>query len=212
MDKNSYVVWIEAEEWSRDEWDEVDSNTDVIVQFSDTSKWIASFFTYKNIGTLVEKNIQSGECLHGKYYWSSDMVLVQRCSRKQIEEVISYLIEVDMFSVIFRNIHPIDLETESMFRGLDWTELSQHFGVIDGKYNGENDEEVLIKTKKFLESILASNREKEVANDIRKFLELLYQNTEGYKDSALMWKGILNMEHDSNLIKYTTKLLECMSK
>ncbi|NEW04650.1 DUF4935 domain-containing protein [Paenibacillus sp. SYP-B3998] len=93
MEVNSYTLWIEAENWAEGEWDEFDSNTDVIVHFPDASKWIASFFTYKNINTLVEKNIISGECLHGRYYWSSDLILIQKCSRNLIEEVVNYLKE-----------------------------------------------------------------------------------------------------------------------
>ncbi|WP_187273832.1 hypothetical protein [Paenibacillus sp. N3.4] len=139
------------------------------------------------------------------------MILIQKCSRNLIEEVINYLIKENMFSVLFRRIHPIGLESEPVFEGKDWTELSLHFGVIDEKYNGENDEEILRKTKKFLESIITSSREKEVADNIRQFLNLLYQNTEGYKESAYIWKGMLEMEYDFNLIKYTVKLLECMS-
>lgn len=211
MMENSYTLWIEAENWAEGEWDEFDSNTDVIVQFEDTSKWIASFFTYNNINTIVEKNKKSGECLQGKYYWSSDMILVQKCSRHTIEEVVNHLIKENMFSVLFRRIHPIDLENESVFTGRDWTELSVHFGLTDEKYVGENDDEILERTKEFLQSIITSNREKEVANDIREFLKLLYQTTEGYKESASIWKGMLEMEHDFNLIKYTKKLLDCMS-
>lgn len=211
MEENSYSLWIAAENWAKDEWDELDSSTDVIVQFQDSSKWITSFFTYNNIGTLVDKNTQSGECLDGKYLWSSDMILIQKCNRNQIKEVIDHIIKENMFSVLFRRIHPIDLESETTFKGKDWTELSLHFGIIDEKYNGENDEEILRKTKNFLESIITSNRENEIADEIRQFLNLLYQNTEGYKDSASMWKGMLEMEHDFNLIKYTIRLLECMS-
>lgn len=208
----SYTIWIEAEEWAEGQWDIYNDNTDVIVTFEDDSQWIASFFTYKNIDALVEKNIQSGECLNGRYFWSSDMVLIQKCSREQIEEVINHLIEESMFPIIFRRTYPIDLESETPLNGTDWTELSIHFGVIDENYTGDNDEEILAKTKEFLESITHTDREKEIANDVRKFLNLLYENTEGYKDSAYLWKGLLNMEHDFNLIKYTIKLLESMSK
>lgn len=42
-------IWIEAEAWDEDNWDMEDSNLDVIVTFSNRSKWIATFFTYKNI-------------------------------------------------------------------------------------------------------------------------------------------------------------------
>ncbi|MEC0231931.1 hypothetical protein [Paenibacillus alba] len=98
-----------------------------------------------------------------------------------------------------------------MFVGKDWTELSLHFGIIGEEYNGENDEQILIKTKKFFESIILTNREKEIADDIRQFLNMLYQNTDGYKESSSIWKSMMEMEHHFNLIKYTIKLLDCMS-
>lgn len=53
-------IWIEAEEWAEGEWNFEDDNTDVKVTFSDRSVWIATFFTYKNIQTLREKNIKTG--------------------------------------------------------------------------------------------------------------------------------------------------------
>ena len=62
-------IWIEVEEWTEGEWNIEDDNTDVIVTFSDRSKWIASFFTYKNIQTLIEKNKQTDENLNGAYFW-----------------------------------------------------------------------------------------------------------------------------------------------
>ncbi|MBY3623813.1 hypothetical protein HGO21_30315 [Acinetobacter sp. CUI P1] len=97
----NYSIWIEAEHWAEGEWNTHDDNTDAIVSFEDGSRWIASFFTYKNITTLAEKNQRSGECLHGKYYWGSDMVLVDECSRIRIEEVIGHLLLKGEFELIF---------------------------------------------------------------------------------------------------------------
>ncbi|KRE29651.1 hypothetical protein [Paenibacillus sp. Soil522] len=96
-----FSIWIEAEEWAEGEWDIYDDNTDVIVMFEDGSKWVASFYTYKNIQTLAEKNRQTGECLHGKYFWGSDMLLVDECSRIRIEEVIEHLIIQGDFELLF---------------------------------------------------------------------------------------------------------------
>ncbi|HYE76162.1 MAG TPA: hypothetical protein VEF04_22645 [Blastocatellia bacterium] len=83
-------IWIEAEEWTSSEWNINDCNTDVAVTFTDGRRWTATFFTYSNISTLIEKNRQSGECLSGKYFCASDMVLVDEVSRERIElEVVS---------------------------------------------------------------------------------------------------------------------------
>lgn len=97
-----YSIWIEAEEWDAG-WDIHDVTSDAIVKFENGSRWVASFFTYKYIQTIVEENRQTGECLQGKYYWSSDMLLVDECSRTRIEEVIEHLIAEDHFESIFVN-------------------------------------------------------------------------------------------------------------
>ncbi len=96
-----YKVWIEAEEWAEGEWNILNDNTDVIVEFTDGSCWVASFFTYSNIIKLTEKNKNTGECLSGKYFWSSDMILVDEVSMERIEEVIKDLIHEGDFQSIF---------------------------------------------------------------------------------------------------------------
>lgn len=100
MFNNQYDVWIEAEQWA-DGWNINNDNTDVIVEFENDTRWVASFFTYSNINQLAEKNIRTGENLGGKYYWASNMILVDEVSRKRIEEVINYLISEDEFETIF---------------------------------------------------------------------------------------------------------------
>lgn len=102
-----YSLWIEAEHWAEGEWNIYDDNTDAIVTFEDGSRWVASFFTYKNIQSLANKNQQTGEYLQGKYFWGSDMVLVDECSRKRIEEVVEHLIFKGGFEVIFELVNPI---------------------------------------------------------------------------------------------------------
>lgn len=99
--RGTYTIWIEAEEWAEGEWNIHDDNTDAIVTFEDGSRWIASFFTYKNIQTLVKKNQQTGECLSGQYFRGSDMILVDECSRHRIEKVIEHLIIEDEFEMMF---------------------------------------------------------------------------------------------------------------
>ena len=100
MINSQYKIWIEAEEWA-DGWDINNGETDVIVEFDNSTRWVASFFTYSIISKLVEKNKQDGECLDGKYYWSSDMLLVDEVSRERIEEIIKHLINEDEFQYIF---------------------------------------------------------------------------------------------------------------
>lgn len=96
-------IWIEAENINGPRVFE-DENTDVIVEMETGEKYIATFFTYKNIETLRKKNIQTGECFSGKYFSASDMLIVDECSRKNIENIISYLIQEQEFEFIFRKL------------------------------------------------------------------------------------------------------------
>ena len=79
-------------------------NTDVIVSFNDNSKYVATFFTYENIESLRRKNQKTGECLNGKYFWASDMIIVEKTDRSTIVETIDNLIENDQFNQIFKEI------------------------------------------------------------------------------------------------------------
>jgi hypothetical protein len=61
----NYSIWIEAEAWAEGQWNPHDDNTDVFVTFEDGSRWVATFFSYQNVLTLIEKDKQTGECLRG---------------------------------------------------------------------------------------------------------------------------------------------------
>lgn len=101
MQKDNYSIWIEAECWDRDDWNIYDCNTDVVVEFCNGERWIATFFTYKNIITLANKNSETGECLSGKYLHSKDMILIDESSRESIEKVIKHFIDENEFEYIF---------------------------------------------------------------------------------------------------------------
>jgi len=107
-DDQSYSIWIEAEEWVSGSWTPDDDNTDVIVTWVDGSRWIASFFSYKNIQTLTQKNKRTGECLSGAYFWSSDMLLIDEVSRQRIEEVIAQLFKENDFEAIFTPLPSVE--------------------------------------------------------------------------------------------------------
>jgi len=101
-------IWIEAEYW--EEWDFENDNTDVIVTFNNKKRYVACFFTLKNVEKLLSNWKQSGECLSGKYFWASDFILIDRCSRLDIEKVIYHLIIEGDFENIFREIDVADNE------------------------------------------------------------------------------------------------------
>lgn len=97
-------IYIAAENWVEGEWNYEDDNTDVIVTSSDNKRYVATFFTYQNIESLRKKNNRTGECSNGKYFWASDMILIEECSRKSIENIIEHLIKEDEFYQTFREI------------------------------------------------------------------------------------------------------------
>jgi len=97
-----YEIWIEKENCTEETCDVTKDNTDVIVKFEDGTRFWATFFTYDNINWLREKNIKSGECLSGRYFWSSDLILVDEVTRVRIKEVIDHLIKTGEFGEVFR--------------------------------------------------------------------------------------------------------------
>ena len=99
-------IWIESETTSTIIGGSkyANDNTDVIVTFDDNIKYVATFFTYDNIKHLREKNKETGECLNGKYFWASDMFIIETTDRLTIEQTIKHLIEKDEFKHIFRRI------------------------------------------------------------------------------------------------------------
>lgn len=104
---NSIIdIWIESEEKGSiingDKYD--NDNTDVIVTLDDKCRYIATFFTYKNIENIRNKNKKTGECNSGKYFWASDMIIVEKTDRLTIEETIEFLISSDEFKQVFRKI------------------------------------------------------------------------------------------------------------
>ncbi|KGP82700.1 MULTISPECIES: hypothetical protein [unclassified Paenibacillus] len=115
MNFSKRYVWIEAEIWPVGSWDCKDDNSDVIVVFPDRSKWIASFFTYQNIETMRQKNIETGECMNGAYFWSSDLVLIDIISRERIEQLIDYLIKHDNFHAVFNQCPDVAAEEDENY-------------------------------------------------------------------------------------------------
>lgn len=76
-----------------------DCNSDVIFELSDGSKWVATFFTYKNIETLRKKNQLSGECLNGTYFCATDMILISEMSDKIIKAVLDEMLSHDEIEI-----------------------------------------------------------------------------------------------------------------
>src|SRR5687768_11410986 len=106
MNKIIKTIWIESEDKGPiiGGQKNTDDNSDVIVTLSDDKKYVATFFTYDNVKTLTEKNKRTGELLNGKYFWASDMILIDRIDRETIEKVIDDLIKEKSFDQLFKSV------------------------------------------------------------------------------------------------------------
>ena len=106
MKKEIKNIWIESEDKGPiiGGTSEVNDNSDVIITFSDESRYVASFFTFENIEHLRQKNKRTGEFLNGKFFWASDLILVERIKREEIEQIIEHLIAENEFESIFTKV------------------------------------------------------------------------------------------------------------
>ncbi|BCY29561.1 hypothetical protein [Flavobacterium okayamense] len=112
MFNNEFVksIWIESENKGSiiEDVDGLDDNSDVIVHFENVTSYVATFFTYKNLLSLREKNKKSRECLSGNYFWASEMIIVERIERDLIEKVVQEFLNTKCFYDAFKSIENID--------------------------------------------------------------------------------------------------------
>ncbi|MBA3533837.1 MAG: hypothetical protein H0T73_18115 [Ardenticatenales bacterium] len=101
LEGQRYTIWIAAEGWAPGQWTPEDDNSDAIVTFESGERWVGTFFSYQNILSLSAKNQQTGECLGGKYWVATDMILVDEVSRERIEEVVAEMLREAEFETYF---------------------------------------------------------------------------------------------------------------
>lgn len=70
----------------------LDDNVDVLIDVDDGRSFSATFFTIKNLQTLMKRYRDSGECAQGVYVWATDMIVVESISKEIIERVVADLI------------------------------------------------------------------------------------------------------------------------
>lgn len=84
--------------------DVFDDNVDVYVILPNNEKYVATFFTLKNIATIMSRHRKSGESSSGTYFWSSDMIIVQSLNEADIKATIEDLLETDYLESVFMKI------------------------------------------------------------------------------------------------------------
>ena len=93
-----------SNEFDPEEEEYNNTHTDVIVRLSSGERYIASFFTFQNMNQIRKENLASGYFLSGKYFWKKNMVLIDKCDKHHITEVIQHLIEEGDFKFVFNHI------------------------------------------------------------------------------------------------------------
>ena len=83
-------------------WSPTDDNVDVEVRLPNGDLYVATFFTLANLQRLFEKNRESGECLSGRYFWASDMILVEELTIESMTDAVEDLIANGEFAGAFR--------------------------------------------------------------------------------------------------------------
>lgn len=81
--------------------DPVNANVDVQVTFPNGESFSAVFFTLQNIETLMADYKETGECANGLYFWTSDMLIVQRLTEQTICEIVENLLAEGEFASVF---------------------------------------------------------------------------------------------------------------
>ena len=82
--------------------DPLDDNVDVEISFPDDERrFSATFFTRRNIDSLIEKNKTTGECASGLYFWGSNLIIVSSLSRETIEATVQDLLTTGEFDRAF---------------------------------------------------------------------------------------------------------------
>jgi hypothetical protein len=89
-------------EWpATDPGDPEDANVDVMVTFGDGSRYWATFFTVRNVSSLMARWRVSGEYGGGNYFWAIHAILVDRLEEATIRMAIANLLEEKDFHSAF---------------------------------------------------------------------------------------------------------------
>ncbi len=81
--------------------DPTDDNVDVHVRMESGERYVATFFTLKNVQRLMDGYKQTGECSSGQYFWASDMVIIHDLTDETIRQTVEDLIASGEFKRAF---------------------------------------------------------------------------------------------------------------
>ncbi len=78
-----------------------DDNIDVVVMLQDGSQRTVTFFTLKNIQSLLSEYKKTSECLSGKYFWAKDMVIAEDLKEETIRAIVTEMVKNGEFEFAF---------------------------------------------------------------------------------------------------------------
>jgi hypothetical protein len=81
-----------------------DLNTDVIVNFENGDKYVATFFSHKNLKKTVDADRQAFDFSSDRYYRILNMVLVEDLNKENLLAVIECMIAEGDFQLIFKKL------------------------------------------------------------------------------------------------------------
>ncbi|MCL2624811.1 MAG: hypothetical protein FWD31_14200 [Planctomycetaceae bacterium] len=73
--------------------DDDDDNIDAVVHFDNGESFGITFFTKRNISTLLEKWKETGENLNGAYFWSIDCIIVEKLEYSLLDQVVTDMLK-----------------------------------------------------------------------------------------------------------------------
>lgn len=77
---------------SNEQWDKYDDNIDVEVDLRNGRRFAATFFTVRNLSSLIEKYRVTGECAHGTFVWAVEMIILRDLTEESIHATVQDLI------------------------------------------------------------------------------------------------------------------------
>ncbi len=100
--------------------DRDDGNVDVHIYF-EGRRYSGTFFTLRNVRTLLDRWRVSGEHLHGLYFWACDGVIVESLAATTIRRVVDDLVSEGYLSQVFGQ--PFEVDPDEELGGMGYLEV-----------------------------------------------------------------------------------------
>ncbi|MFN8509829.1 MAG: hypothetical protein U0Z75_04625 [Deinococcaceae bacterium] len=83
---------------------------DIIIRMDEKEVYCLTLFTVNDIKEMMEKCKKDGDCLSGKYYWASDMLIVENTKIELVLEVCDEIVKTGLIKKISQKYEDTQLE------------------------------------------------------------------------------------------------------